>query len=166
MNLTQDQLNIAQVSGFTVAERIDTPETVVTIFTKNGTDITNEFTKVVELLTNSDAEPVCDYCNGSGEATYMAGGGEDAYEQLADCHKCKGTGSASHSKAEQDTERAWLVEKTIKGYPHYLYVPCTGLLDWTSSNSQAIRFARREDASMMCNLVEDADRVAEHMWCY
>jgi len=69
------------------------------------------------------------------------------------------------TEVKQYVELAWLVEKTIKGCLHYLYVPCTGLLDWTPSNSKAIRFARREDADMMCNLVEDADRVAEHVWC-
>lgn len=66
--------------------------------------------------------------------------------------------------AVQEAETAWLVERNIDGFQHYLYCDCIGLLDWTPANSKALRFSRKQDAESICSIVEDADRVAEHMW--
>ncbi|HEY0563707.1 MAG TPA: hypothetical protein VGD04_10290 [Methylophilus sp.] len=65
---------------------------------------------------------------------------------------------------EEARETAWLVEKDIGGSVHYLYCDRIGLLDWTPSNQKAMRFSRKEDADSIVSIVEDADRVAEHMW--
>jgi hypothetical protein len=61
-------------------------------------------------------------------------------------------------------ETAWLVEKEIEpaGVP-YLTVEA-GILNWTTDPNKALRFARRADADKICEIVEDADRVTEHMW--
>lgn len=61
-------------------------------------------------------------------------------------------------------ELAWLVEKDISGVTNYLYCDCIGVLDWTPSNTKAMRFSRKEDADSIVSIVDDADRVAEHMW--
>ena len=62
-------------------------------------------------------------------------------------------------------ETGWVLEKGEACNPRYLTVD-GGLLDWTepSDHANALRFARREDAERMVQIVEDADRVAEHGW--
>lgn len=72
--------------------------------------------------------------------------------------------SVSAPTIPEGYEKAWLVEKDIGGFPNYLYCDGIGLLSWTPSNQKAMRFARKEDADSIVSIVEDADRVAEHMW--
>lgn len=72
--------------------------------------------------------------------------------------------SVSAPTMPEGYEKAWLVEKDIGGFPNYLYCDCIGLLSWTPSNQKAMRFARKEDADSIVSIVEDSDRVAEHMW--
>ena len=60
-------------------------------------------------------------------------------------------------------EYGWLTEKFDPG-PVWLTVD-TGFISFTSDPLKAIRFARREDASRMAELVESEDvRITEHQW--
>lgn len=62
-------------------------------------------------------------------------------------------------------ESGWCLEKGEASRPRYLTVK-GGMLDWTEpgDHTNALRFARREDAEHMVEIVEDTDRVAEHAW--
>ena len=58
-------------------------------------------------------------------------------------------------------ETAWLLERgqsyaTVKD----------GLLDWTApaDHGSALRLSRRADAEMLATIMDDADRIAQHMW--
>ena len=64
-----------------------------------------------------------------------------------------------------DKETAWLLEKGPAHAPQYATVK-NGMLDWTppGQHETALRMARRADADALAEIVEDADRVAEHAW--
>ena len=71
--------------------------------------------------------------------------------------------SLSPSAGTEDAESAWLIEKG----PHegrIWYITADRMLEWTDDPNKAIRLSRREDAEMLCTIVEDADRIAEHEW--
>ena len=56
---------------------------------------------------------------------------------------------------------AWLVEKGSA--PLYATVD-NGFFRWTRDIECALRLSRREDAEMLCGIMCDGDRVAEHSW--
>jgi hypothetical protein len=64
----------------------------------------------------------------------------------------------------ENTEKAWVLEKGSPSDPHYATVLESGCLGWLKGNYNALRFARRRDAEMMAEIMEDADRVCEHEW--
>jgi hypothetical protein len=72
----------------------------------------------------------------------------------------------SHPVAQEgdQSESGWCLEKGSAFDPLYLHASENGILDWTPENAKALRFARRADAESMVSIVEDADRVAEHIW--
>lgn len=63
------------------------------------------------------------------------------------------------------TETAWVLEKGQASQPRYATVS-GGMLDWTEpgDHAKALRLARRQDADALAEIMEDADRVAEHAW--
>lgn len=61
---------------------------------------------------------------------------------------------------------AWVVEKGDAINPMYACVIDGFCLGWTDRNDKAIRFCRKEDANSISEIMEDADRVAEHFWEY
>jgi hypothetical protein len=90
--------------------------------------------------------------------------GNDYTKQGATPLVAKLPNNSNAAETAANSESAWLVEKTVNGFPHYLYASCLGLFEWTPVNSKAMRFSRREDADMICNVVEDAEKVAQHVW--
>jgi hypothetical protein len=60
-------------------------------------------------------------------------------------------------------ESGWCVERGPASAPNYLHVD-GGLLAWTPDHMKAMRFARRADAEQITEIVDDADRIAEHAW--
>lgn len=63
------------------------------------------------------------------------------------------------------TETGWVLEKGLAIQPRYATVNA-GMLDWTEpgDHAKALRLARRADADALAEIMEDADRVAEHAW--
>jgi len=56
---------------------------------------------------------------------------------------------------------AWLIERDGFGYLSVEHEQ----FKWTEDVNKAIRFCRREDAEMIGEIVlEDCDRIVEHMW--
>jgi hypothetical protein len=72
-------------------------------------------------------------------------------------------GAAATSENARD-ESGWCLERGPASAPHYLHVAETGIFDWTLDHMKALRLARRADAEQVACIVEDADRVAEHVW--
>jgi hypothetical protein len=66
----------------------------------------------------------------------------------------------------ENREVAWvLVRDPLPGHGlRYLTVHKSGWFDWTEDHMAALRLARRQDADSLGAVVEDADRVEEHMW--
>jgi hypothetical protein len=62
-------------------------------------------------------------------------------------------------------EYGWLIEGklTARG-PIYLFVESNDMLGWTHDDKLAVRFCRRADAEQIARLIEDCERVAEHLW--
>lgn len=60
------------------------------------------------------------------------------------------------------TEHGWLIEKMESGQVWYITVD--QLLTWTTDSLKALRLARQKDAEMLCEIIEDAEKVAEHQW--
>lgn len=58
---------------------------------------------------------------------------------------------------------AWLCEDGSVT-PSYITVS-DGHLTWTTDSLKALRLARRADAEMIAEIVDDCWRVVEHMWC-
>lgn len=56
----------------------------------------------------------------------------------------------------------WLLEKMREG--SVWYVTVDQLLTWTADPNKALRLARREDAEMLSEIVDDCERIAEHEW--
>jgi hypothetical protein len=65
--------------------------------------------------------------------------------------------------AQQQAQSGWCVERGPASAPYYLHV-YGGMLAWTPDHSQALRFSRRADAEQITEIVEDAGRIAEHVW--
>lgn len=61
-------------------------------------------------------------------------------------------------------EVGWVLEKDGTSQLLYAYCAENLMLGWTTDNLRAIRFARKADAEQLALIMEDADRVAEHMW--
>jgi hypothetical protein len=73
--------------------------------------------------------------------------------------------AAAPKQASSDVNMAsgWCIERGPALAPNYLHVN-GGLLNWTPDHMKAMRFARRADAEQITDIVEDADRIAEHVW--
>lgn len=63
----------------------------------------------------------------------------------------------------EQTETGWLCERSHEGSPQWLCV-LSGCFNWTPDRLKAIRFARREDAEQIAEIVEDVYRITEHQW--
>lgn len=61
-----------------------------------------------------------------------------------------------------EAEYGWLLEKSAAG--DIWYVTVDQLLTWTTDPLKALRLARRADAEMLCEIVEDCERIGEHQW--
>lgn len=59
-------------------------------------------------------------------------------------------------------QTAWLLEKDA-AQPTYIGI-IDGVFEWTTDIDKAFRCARREDADALAEIVEDADKVVEHLW--
>lgn len=60
---------------------------------------------------------------------------------------------------------AWLIERSSVGGALWYLTVHKDLFDWTHDSTQAIRFARRQDAEMVARVIGDeVSRVAEHGW--
>jgi hypothetical protein len=59
-------------------------------------------------------------------------------------------------------ERGWLLEKMHEGGIWYITVD--QVLTWTTDPLKALRLARREDANMLAEIVDDCEKVSEHQW--
>src|ERR1700722_7544250 len=62
-------------------------------------------------------------------------------------------------------EVGWVLIKEDKGALWYIGV-LDQILEWTSDPGKALRLSRREDADKLAELVDDCERIEEHMWCY
>jgi hypothetical protein len=61
-------------------------------------------------------------------------------------------------------ETAWLLERQLENQPlQYAFVHPMGF-GWTTDSNVAFRMARRRDADALAAIMEDATRVAEHVW--
>jgi hypothetical protein len=71
----------------------------------------------------------------------------------------------SAEKARGSGDRAWLLERGSAAGPEYAMVD-HGSLSWTKpgDHASALRLSRRADAEALAAIMEDATRVAEHMW--
>ena len=56
----------------------------------------------------------------------------------------------------------WLLEKMLEG--QIWYVTVNQVLTWTDDVNKALRLARREDADMLAEIIDDCERIAEHEW--
>ncbi len=63
----------------------------------------------------------------------------------------------------EEQETGWLIERSMNHGLEYLMADHHGLT-WTTNVNAALRCARRADAEAICLFVDDADRVAEHLW--
>lgn len=88
------------------------------------------------------------------------------FRELAKGHIKAVINTAPKASEGAGDELGWCLEKDATDGPMYLTIS-NGLLGWSKPNEnlKALRFARRADAEMICEIVEDADRIAEHMWC-
>lgn len=61
-------------------------------------------------------------------------------------------------------ESGWLIEHNGPNGTRYLFVD-GGFFGWTKDSTKALRLARRVDADMLAEIIdEDAHRIAEHQW--
>lgn len=61
-------------------------------------------------------------------------------------------------------ENAWLLERnTTPEGPEYLTV-ASGGFSWTTDNLKALRLARREDADLLAEIMDDCQHIREHQW--
>lgn len=60
-------------------------------------------------------------------------------------------------------EHGWLLEQRKDGKILWLMLE-HGMWDWTEDSLKALRFARRQDADAMADIISDADAVTEHQW--
>lgn len=65
-------------------------------------------------------------------------------------------------KVPERTEQGWLIEKMDGG--QVWYVTVDQLLTWATDSLKALRLARRQDADTLCEIIEDAEKVAGHQW--
>lgn len=62
------------------------------------------------------------------------------------------------------TESGWLLERRLTpSGQEYLTIEDGGF-EWTTDNQKALRLARRADADLLSEIVDDCERVAEHQW--
>lgn len=62
-------------------------------------------------------------------------------------------------------ERGWLLERQNGFLRQTEWVTVdNGMLTWTGDSLRALRLARREDGDMLATIVEDAERITEHLW--
>jgi hypothetical protein len=66
-----------------------------------------------------------------------------------------------NNKHEWVEQTGWLLER---GATEYIGV-IEGFLQWTSDPNKALRLCRREDADALAELVDDCEKISEHMWC-
>lgn len=60
------------------------------------------------------------------------------------------------------SELGWLIEKDG---PLWIFCNGWGGFDWTSDSLKAIRFARRQDAEQVMQMIESADcKATQHKW--
>lgn len=61
---------------------------------------------------------------------------------------------------------AWLVERHPEaGAAQFLTIDDLCGFTWTEDANKALRFARREDGNAVCEVVDDATDICEHIWC-
>lgn len=94
---------------------------------------------------------MCEYRKPSGKA--------EIFDYVRETRWIDGTAAAG----ARTQESGWCVERGAASSPMYLHVQ-NGLLNWTPDHMKALRFARRADAEQITEIVEDADRIAEHVW--
>lgn len=115
---------------------------------------------------------MCPRCQGNGEIVtdwdkysspnHAAVGADDADHGIMECPECDGTGRTAPT-----TETAWLIESGSR-----TYWSGHSATNFTTDNSEACRFSRREDAERVIFwLIAAANpelskalRASEHVW--
>ncbi len=65
--------------------------------------------------------------------------------------------------SEVKVESGWLLEQRKDGKILWLMLEL-GMWDWTEDSLKALRFARKQDADAMSDIISDAEYVTEHQW--
>lgn len=93
---------------------------------------------------------------------------------MSKCRQCgqaldaeKTISAAALAIARQNrTEVAWLLERGGNDGKPIEYISANlGVFEWTTDSLKALRLSRRADGDALASVIEDAERVVEHMWC-
>lgn len=63
----------------------------------------------------------------------------------------------------QQIETGWLLERRDNSKIEWLALS-NGDWAWTGDSTKALRFARKQDADAMSEIISDAEYVTEHQW--